>query len=606
MGGLDDVELTLVDSLDGVLAFREWLGRRREYDALGFDTETTGLDVRRDRVRMLQFGDDAHGWSIARDDWLGIARAVFGSWRGRFLMHNASFDRSMMRNSCGIDIPVDRIDDTMVQSRINEPNHSMALKSQAARHVDSAAGGLQVELGRATGWTWATVPLDYGPYWQYAALDPVLTYMLHAHHWPVVTERSPRAYDLEMATLWVVERMQDYGAHVNRPYAATKLREFEDFCAATSRWCEQTYGVKPGSNSSVIAVLEREGYEFPKLTAGGAQALDAEILEGVDHPLARAVLNRRRLQKLASTYLRHYVTEADENDLVHPSINTLGASTSRMSMDSPNLQNLPVRGNNPGVKVVRSCITTRYADPELPDEEWDPVRHGTLLMCDFDQIEMRLLAHLSREPAMLAAFRGADDFFVTLARQVYRDETIGRRDPRRQIVKNAGYANIYGAGIRKFALTAGISEAEAREFMGRWNTLYPGVRTFQELVQRLATERRVQTGVPYVTSPLTGRRFIAQQGKEYALVNYLIQGSAAETFKTKLVELDAAGLGSWMVAPVHDEIILDVPGEHVVDAVHVLRKVMNDDTMYSVPVTASVSFGRNWGSKSEWVDSSAS
>jgi len=599
--GLDDVELTLIDSLDGVLAFREWLGARRPYDALGFDTETTGLG-RDDRVRLIQFGDDTHGWAVARDDWLGIARWVFANWTGRFIMHNATFDRTRMRRSCGISIPANRIDDTMVQSRVNEPNHSMALKSQAARHVDSAAGGLQVEWQKSTGWTWATVPIEYGPYWQYSALDPVLTYMLHAHHWPVVSERSPRAYDLEMATLWVVEKMQDNGVHVDRPYAATKLREFEAYCDATAKWCEQTYGVRPGSNTSVIAVLEREGYEFPKLTAGGAQALDAEILEGIDHPLATAVLNRRRLQKLASTYLRHYVTEADADDLVHPSINTLGASTSRMSMSDPNLQNLPVRGSNPGVRVVRSCITTRYADPGVPDELWNPRLHGTLLMCDFDQIEMRLLAHLSREPAMLEAFRGADDFFVTLARQVYRDETIGRKDPRRQIVKNAGYANIYGAGTRKFALTAGISEVEAREFMGRWNALYPGVRTFQNLVQRLATERREQTGVPFVTSPLTGRRFIAQQGKEYALVNYLIQGSAAETFKSKLVELDAAGLGEWMVAPVHDEVILDVPGEHVDDVVRVLQKVMNDDTMYSVPVTASVSYGRNWGSKREWVD----
>jgi DNA polymerase-1 len=93
---------------------------------------------------------------------------------------------------------------------------------------------------------------------------------------------------------------------------------------------------------------------------------------------------------------------------------------------------------------------------------------------------------------------------------------------------------------------------------------------------------------------------VADTNKIYALLNYLIQGSAAELFKLKLMELDAAGLGQWMVVPVHDEVVLDVPNEHVNEAVATLRSVMNDVTTYAVPITASVSYGQRWGSKEPW------
>jgi len=103
--------------------------------------------------------------------------------------------------------------------------------------------------------------------------------------------------------------------------------------------------------------------------------------------------------------------------------------------------------------------------------------------------------------------------------------------------------------------------------------------------------------VGYVRSPLTRRRHPSDDGKEYALVNYLIQGLAAEMFKMKLLELDAAGLGEWMCLPVHDEVILDVPAEHIRDAAHALQQVMNDEKLLSVPITASVSVGESWGQK---------
>jgi DNA polymerase-1 len=601
---LDDVDLTLIDTLEDVGALLRWLGESRPYHALGLDTETSGLDVFRDRIRLVQIGDHRHGWALDWERWRGLFEDVVRRWDGDWLLHNSTFDLSFF-DRAGIHIPRPRVHDTMVQARINEPHMAMGLKPQATRHVDSAAGGLQAELA-GTAWTWETVPIDYQPYWVYGALDPVLTYKLHEHHYPIVMRDAPKAYELEMAVLWVVQRMRRFGTYVDREFTRQKLEQFSQYCTDVEKWCKSRYGISPGSNQAVIQALQSEGVEFSKLTKSGALSLDGDVLEGIDHPLAQAVFGRRKAQKLVSTYLRFYLENADENELIHPSFNSLGAKTGRMSCSEPNLQNLPRRGTSKFGDVVRSCIKTRWGTP------WDDARssvanatdpnRGSLIFCDYSQIEMRMLAHFAEEDAMIQAFKSEGDFFVNLARQIFQDDTITKKDPRRQITKNSGYAQIYGAGVRKFALTAGIPESQARDFLNRFDTLYPGVKRFQTLSINTAMERKRGEGIAYTTSPLTGRRFVAEQNKEYALINYMIQGAAAEVNKMKLVELDAAGLGEWMFATVHDEVLLDVPGEHVRDVIQTLVRVMNDDELLSVPIAAEASFGERWGTKQDWVD----
>lgn len=603
---LDDVTLNLITSLDEVLLFKEWLGQRRPIHAIAIDSETSGLSPFTDRVRLIQIGDGNVGWAMDRDLWLGMLASVVSSWDGDYIMHNASFDALFFDLDCKIHISRSRIHDTMVQSRIMEPHMSMALKQQASRHIDSAAGGLQAELA-GTKWTWATVPIDYGPYWQYGALDPVLTYRLHEHHYDNVMRIAPLAYEIEMATLWVVEKMRRYGAYVDRNLATQRLKQFGDYCDQVERWVMSEYGIKAGANAAVIEKLENHGYTFTKATKAGAKALDKEVLDGIDHPLAQAVLGRRQAQKMASTYLKFYVEQSDENSLLHPSFNTLGARTSRMSCNDPNLQNLPRLGTSRFGDVVRNCVASRYIEPDvlgswadLQFTEQDAIKHGSLIMCDFDQIEMRILAHFAQEQPMIDAFKQPDDFFVSLARQLYEDDTIVKKDKRRQVTKNAGYAKIYFAGIRKFAQTAGIPEAQARAFMERWNQLYPNVQRFSQSIIDIAMQRKANGGLAYARCPITGRQHVADSGKEYTLINYLIQGAAAALNKMKLIELDAAGLGDFMFATVHDEVLLDVPGNEVLNTIHTLNSVMNDDKLLSVPITAGLSYGAQWGKKREW------
>lgn len=583
--GLEHVKLHLVRNFDDAQQLMYWFqGVIAPTGTLAIDTETTGLKWQGDDyVRTVQIGDANHGWLLPKDLWWGLFLDIVRQHEGPIDMMNAIFDYSMLKKA-GVDIPKHRIQDVGVMSHVLEPHMSRALKAQSSRHIDPTAYAGQKFLDEAmeqNGWTWATIPWDYPWYWRYGALDPVLTYQLREHHAPLVeAQGASYAYELETAYQWVAMDMMSNGVHVDIPHVEQYLKQFQDYCVSVEKWVKAEYGITPGSNQRVIEVLQRSGFQFTKQTEKGALSLDSDVLEGIDHPLASAVLSRRQLQKMASTYLRFYLNNVDSNSLIHPSINTLGARTSRCSMSEPNFQNLPVRGTAPGVKVVRNSITARPGN--------------VLMFCDFDQIEMRGLAILSGDEGLRAAFHGADDFFVTVARQIFQDPHLVKSDPRRSPTKNAMYAKVYGAGIAKQAITAGVSYEQMLFINQQLDAAYPKIEQYISYIYRIG----MQQG--FVQCPLTGRHHIADPGKEYALINYLVQGWAASMFKQKQLELHAAGLGPYMILPVHDEIILDIPAELVPDAAQSLRAIMND-TSYPVPITASVSYGPRWGQKSEWV-----
>lgn len=590
---LPEVKVHLVDSVDKAHEMMRWLSNQ---DSIAVDTETTGLDMRKDHVRLVQIGSRLDGWAIPWDEWNGVFREVVDKFDGIYIAHNAKFDVGML-DKTGANLPRHRVVDTRIMHHILYPTRSSALKNIASRLIDPRAAHAQKKLDEAIGskggWTWATVPIDFEPYWSYGALDTVLTHRIFDILLDEIRDRAAmKAFEIENTVQWSIEKMERRGVHVDVSYAERYKQEFEKYCEMVVEWCKSEYGISPGSNNDVISILAAEGIDFTKRTKGGAISLDKEVLEGIDHPLADAVLKRRQLQKLSSTYLRHYIEEVDENNCIHPTINQLGTRTSRMSMQDPNFQNLPRRSEtNKAAQIIRNCVNSRYGDD------------GGLLMCDFDQIEMRAIAHLSGDQGLIDAFLSPDDFFINLARSIYSDESIhDKKDPRRQVTKNAGYAKIYGAGIPKFALTAGIPETQARHVMRRFDTLFSEVPKFQKRIQNEAMQTRAETGdMGYVICPLTGRVHHADPGKEYALVNYVTQGFAAQVFKMKIIELDDAGLDEFMILPVHDETILDVPNKDKESVIVTLQDIMNDQELLSVPVTAGIAHGKRWGEKEDYV-----
>lgn len=587
---LDDVKIRLVKSMDDADAFIHWMASSY-LKPIGVDTESTGFYWHSgDYLRLAQVGDDEIGWAFDWKRWSGLFGAALADHRGPIDMMNSKFDWSFLDRE-GVTLDKTRIRDVGVMSHILEPHMSRALKNQAARWVDPRARASQGVLEQAfqeNGWDYATVPIEFPGYWFYGGLDTVLTRQLSNHHLPLVEAQAPYAYEVENAYQWVAQKMEAHGMPIDLDFTRDHFVKFNRYVEDVERWCKAEYDVKPGSNQAVVRILEDAGFEFSKATKSGAVALDADVLGGIPHPLARAVLKRRQLQKMASTYLKFYLENTQSDGCVHPTINTLGTRTSRCSMDHPNGQNLPRKSEaNPAATVVRNCVAARPGH--------------TLLMCDFDQIEMRGLAIMSEDPGLIAAFSTPDDFFVTIARNIFADPHLVKSDPRRQPTKNSMYAKIYGAGLAKQALTAGVSIEQMRFVNQQLNAAYPGVERFSRQTYNEAMNRKADGGLGWTECPITQRRHYADPGKEYALVNYKIQGWAAVLFKLKQLELDAAGLGGYMVAPVHDEIILEVPDDVLDDAVNTLGKIMNDTTSFPVPITASVSYGQRWGEKKEWA-----
>jgi DNA polymerase-1 len=542
-------------------------------------------------------GDDRAGWAIPWVGWSGLFHDCMNRFRGTMTMFNAPFDHSMLKNM-GLTLDHTRILDTQPMVKLLEPHKWGGMKGAAVRHIDPAAGSAQKELEQAIKEQgWDGIDLRFGPYWKYAALDPVLTFLLALKLSPMISANPTLAhgYDVENAVLFVLDRRCQKGIPVNVDHARVNSAKISAYAEQAADWCREHYGVSPGSNAAVIARLSAEGYEFTQLTKSGALALDKEVLGDIDHPLAQTVLKRRQLDKIRSTYLDYYIAH-NRNGRVHPSINSCGARTGRMSVSQPNFQNLPrVSEESKAATIVRACV------------DFDTATTGNIgLFCDFSQIETRLLAHLSQDEGLIAAFHQPEDFFVTLARRVFGDPTIGKKDHRRNAIKTWVYAKIYGAGLEKLAKTLDLSLTEMAAFDRSVSDAFPGIRRFQNEVQQTARRRLQEEGEAYYVCPLSGRRHVADVGKEYALVNYLIQGMAAFFFKKKLLELDAAGLGEYMILPVHDEIILEVPQEKAQWAADILIQVMNDDATFRVPIQAEVSYGERWSEKKDWSTWNAS
>jgi len=254
------------------------------------------------------------------------------------------------------------------------------------------------------------------------------------------------------------------------------------------------------------------------------------------------------------------------------------------SIREPALQTLPS-----GDPLVRDAFIPRH-DGEV------------FVTADLDQVEFRLMANFSEDPKLMQLFLDADasggDVFTSIMRQVYKNDGLQKSDPRRKLIKGYVYGSLYGAGIAKQALTAGVPEEVMREVAHSFESNYPGVKLFQRRIEQEGQARLLSEGVGYVLTK-EGRRLPADDDRMYALVNYMIQGSAAEIFKKNLIKIDQADLTEYMVVPVHDEIVLSVPKDIALDVKTTVRECMTTRDGWTVPLTSDAEgpFASSWGEK---------
>jgi DNA polymerase-1 len=577
--GLDGVQVNLVNSVDDAQRLMSWLSERRP--VLAVDTETTGLSARYDKLRLVQIGDGMTGWSIPWDQWGGVFIDAMSKYEGPITFHNAAFDARFLSVHTPWQVPWHRTHDTMIMAHVIDPTQKVGLKHLADRFVDPRASAGEMLLKKAfhdNKWDWSTVPIEYGPYWEYGALDTVIT----ARLWEGfrADQKYPDVYDLEMDVRRICSRMEDNGAPIDVEYCQKMYDELSVYVDKAKAWFVAEHGVRIGSTIDLVRWLQEKGAVIERTTPKGKPSADKYQLRmlAAEFPLCKDILDVKRADKLAETYFRNFIDKAIDG-ILHCSIRTLGARTGRMSVVEPGLQTIPK-----GEATVRNAFI--------------PHKGNVLISCDYSQIEMRLFAHFARSQRMAQAFASDDDFFVTLCRQIYNDPTIAKEDKRRGLTKNVMYGKCYGAGVQKMAETGGVPFDQMKQVVDTFDSTYPDVKRFQQEIDNIAGQRERHEGIAYVHTPF-GRRLPADSGRGYTLCNYLLQGHAAELLKRALVRLDNAGLGEALVLPIHDEVIASVPKGDAEEAKRLIVQCMEvTDGSYLVPLTAEAEGPlARWGDK---------
>jgi DNA polymerase-1 len=560
-----NASLRLVETLEDAMEFRTWLGERRPI--MGVDTETTGLHWWTPNfLRTVQFGDGATGWTIPWTWWGKLIKDSLAAYEDPIVFHNAKFDLHALSNA-GVSLrPGTRIHDTKMMSWLLEPPTRHGLKPLSMKHIDKDAGifEAQMKAGFAkNGWDWATVPLEWTPYWAYAATDPVFTCLLAEKFWPQVNAQGYRAaYDTEMQVQNIAFRLEERGMRLDVDYTERKLSKMLDRLSVIGNELHTAGVERPGSNVLIQAALQAEGWDPDDWTPSGQAKLTADILKGIDSDIAPLVLEYRKLKKLTGSYLSNFLDKRS-GDVLHATMNTLAARTGRMSVSEPALQTLP-RGPE-----IRRCFIPREG--------------GKIISVDFDQIEARLFAAFAAEPAMLQAILDGVDLHSLVA------EAVGIP---RQAAKAVNFGKLYGAGAAKIADTAGVTVEAAEEFLHMYEERFPGTVVFMDSTGHSRIFDRPGVRLR------DGRVLPGDDGKEYALTNYMIQGTAALVLKEKMIALDNAGLAEYMVMPVHDEFIFDCPAAEADELLAAVTEACVDDS-FGVHLTAGGDIWSNWGAKYE-------
>lgn len=570
-GPLDHVNLTYVSNIDDVSAFIDWIKQPR--DILGVDTETGGFNPFKNKLRLVQLGDADAGWAIPWHLWSGLALNVLRDYRRPIVLHNSQFDVRFLTVHGGKDFGKwdwTQTHDTMTMAHLIDSNAAKGLKPLAGKLIDPKAVTAQRSLseGMSTNkWTWDTVPLDFPPYWIYAALDPVLTCHLHRKMAPIVEANYRKPYELEVGTLEVVTNMMLKGVKIDLEYCEEKKGQLDQFSKDARAFLFEQYGIENATSMLQIQrALEAEGITLmDKKTKGGSQAMDKEVLVAADHEISNTVLEIKRADKLSTTYFSNLIAAVDDNNRVHPTIWAQGTKTSRMTITEPALQTLPKKS------PVRGAFI--------------PAEGNALISIDADQIEARLTAHFAMDEGMAAAFTEGD-FFVNIARGVFNDASIEKDDPRRQLTKGVVYGKLYGAGVAKMAETAHVPVEQMAVVVDAFERAFPGVLEVQNATARVAKQRGRTEGRAYIKTHL-GRPITVEDDKEYTAMNYLIQGTAAEVFKSTLLRLVDAGYGDYLMIPVHDEIVMEAPAADAEEIMHDAVEVMNDFETFALPITWS-------------------
>ncbi len=409
--------------------------------------------------------------------------------------------------------------------------------------------------------------------------------LLEAHH------LTPLFRDVEVPLVNVLAEVEWVGVSIDLPWFASLKERFQREREAVEQEIYKAAGQEFNINSNPqLREILFDKLELPviKRTATGAST-DASVLQELaeaGHQLPILLMEYRELAKLESTYLDTLPALVHpETGRLHTSFNQTVASTGRLSSSEPNLQNIPIR-RQLGRDIRKGFI---------------PRRGWRLIAADYSQIELRLLAHLSHDPAFVAAFQAGGDIHRQTASIIFDLPIADVTSEMRARAKTINFATIYGQGAHALSRQLQIAHAEARVFIERYFERFRGVREYLDSTVEFARAHGyVQTifGRRRYIPELRDRNFNIRAFGERTAANSPIQGSAADLIKIAMIRIDAAlrsqQMRSAMLLQVHDELLFESPTEEVDALTALVRREMEGAANLSVPLVVDIGIGSNW------------
>jgi DNA polymerase I len=587
---------------------------------IAFDTETTSTDAQQAELVgiALAWGEGVsvyvpvgHQLPTVNGQWsmvnepppvqlsletvIDALKPVLESVDSEKAAHNAEYDLTMLRRY-GIDVAGPLFDTMIAQFLIDPGSRGLGLKNVAWQRLGVEMTPISELIG--TGKKQTT--MDYVPIavaGRYAAADTDMTWRLV----PILRRELDELKltglfrDLEMPLTPVLVDMQMAGILLDVPF----LQQMSKDLRRRLLEIEQEIVKLVGYNFNINSTQQLSDVLFGTLglpttglkkTQSGHYSTAAGVLEDFKglHPVIDLILEQRQITKLVSTYVDALPAQVNpRTGRLHTSFNQAGAETGRISSNNPNLQNIPVR-TELGREIRRAFVAA-------PGHK--------LLAADYTQVELRILAHISQDEAMLAAFRAGVDIHKATAATIYGVPLERVTSEQRSIAKMVNFATSYGVSAFGLASRTSLNRTEAQAFLDAYFQTYPGIRRYVDETIRTAREQG------YVETLLGRRRYFPilksrggsapdRQQAERAAINHPIQGTAADIIKMAMIRLHAAlreqGLRSRMLLQVHDELVLEVPDGELAEVAPLVRGIMERAYTLDAGLTVDVEVGPNW------------
>ena len=511
--------------------------------------------------------------------------------------HNAKYDMAVLRQA-GIDVRGVAFD-TMLAEFLIDPSARLGLKPLAKARL----GVEMTEIGELIGTgkkqiTMAEVPIEDAA--AYAAADVDMTLRLMKAQEPELKKLGVRKLfdEVEMPLVPVLLDMEMAGVLID----AKLLKKMSDRLAKRLAQIEKEVYESVGAAFNINSPPQLADVLFGKLqlkapggrqTATGKVSVAADVLESMRgmHAVIDLILEHRQLSKIKGTYLDALPELVNpKTGRVHTSFNQTGAVTGRIASQDPNLQNIPIR-TDLGREVRKGFVVP---------EGWK------LIAADYSQVELRIVAHICRDPGLRAAFASGQDIHRATAATVLGIPPEQVTADQRRFAKTVNFGLLYGMGTRTLAEQAGIPMAEAQKFVDAYFAGFPNIKKYLDETKRKAKDEG------YVETLLGRRRYfpilqtqtrdartnIMQRAAEREAINHPVQGSAADIIKIAMIRIHAAlkqkKLKARLLLQVHDELVLEAPEPEVGKVSKLVKEIMEDAYPLDPPLKVEIGVGDNW------------